>query len=200
MVTPAGVAAVAPMLRVHRFLSGSWSNGPGRRAVLWLQGCTLGCPGCFNPETHSSSGGYWLSVDEVFARIVSLAGAVECVTFSGGEPLQQFQPLSVLVNRLRRETDLSLLTFTGYTWQEVLSLPHAESLLACLDVVIAGRYDARQRLAHGLRGSANQTVHLLTNRYSLADIDAVPPSEVIITGDGQVDISGIDPMSWGNKA
>jgi pyruvate-formate lyase-activating enzyme len=22
------------------------------RYVIWTQGCSLGCPGCFNPETH----------------------------------------------------------------------------------------------------------------------------------------------------
>src|ERR1700691_3577776 len=41
---------------------GSWivpvsrANGPGRRAVLWFQGCTLNCPGCFNQASHPFEG------------------------------------------------------------------------------------------------------------------------------------------------
>ncbi|NJO00209.1 MAG: 4Fe-4S cluster-binding domain-containing protein, partial [Anaerolineales bacterium] len=39
------------LLRLHQFLPQSRVNGPGLRAVLWVQGCSLGCPGCFNPQT-----------------------------------------------------------------------------------------------------------------------------------------------------
>lgn len=180
-------------LRVHRLLIGSLANGPGRRAVLWLQGCTLGCPGCFNPATHSRGGGEWLAVDTVFGRLAAHTDTLEGVTFSGGEPLQQARPLLALLRRLRQETDLSLLMFTGCTWQEVLAMPEGPDVLAYLDVVVAGRYVAGQRLAQGLRGSANQTVHLISRRYSFSDVEAVPQAEVIINGDGRVDVSGIDP-------
>jgi anaerobic ribonucleoside-triphosphate reductase activating protein len=198
-VTSAARITQAPPLRVHQFLPESWANGPGRRAVLWLQGCTLGCPGCFNPETHPISGGALMQVDEVFDRITAHAGDLEGVTFSGGEPLQQLTSLRPLIHRLHRETDLSILLFTGYTWQEVLAMPHSHAWLACLDVVIAGRYDARQHLAQGhrsLRGSANQTIHLLSSRYTEGDLEGAPPAEVIITVDGLVALSGIDPLWW----
>jgi len=39
-------------LRLHAFLPRSRANGPGWRSVVWVQGCSLGCPGCFNPQTH----------------------------------------------------------------------------------------------------------------------------------------------------
>ena len=41
------------MLNLHALLPRSRANGPGVRLVLWFQGCTLGCPGCFNPTTHA---------------------------------------------------------------------------------------------------------------------------------------------------
>jgi pyruvate-formate lyase-activating enzyme len=41
-----------PML-IHSMLPRSTVNGPGARAVVWLQGCDLRCPGCFNPATHA---------------------------------------------------------------------------------------------------------------------------------------------------
>lgn len=183
-------------LGIHCFLPCSRANGPGKRAVIWVQGCTLGCPGCFNPTTHDPDGGERVSVDELFERIVSLGGDIEGLTISGGEPLQQTRPLFSLLRRLRQETRLSVLLFTGYRWQESLEMPGAGALMACLDVVIAGRYDASRHLGRGLLGSSNQTVHLLTERYTMDDLYEVPVSEAIISGNGEVTISGIEPVKW----
>jgi anaerobic ribonucleoside-triphosphate reductase activating protein len=131
----------------------------------------------------------------LFQRLVALGNRIEGLTVSGGEPLQQRCALLALLQRVRRETGLSVLVFTGFTWDEVQRLPEAEALLACMDVLIAGRYDHNQRLARNLHGSANKTVHLLTDRYTIASLQAVPPAEVIIT-EGEVVMSGIDPVRW----
>src|SRR5581483_9095005 len=125
-------------LRLHQFLPASRANGPGVRAVLWTQGCSLGCPGCFNPQTHSFSGGEVVAVEELFARLVGLGDRIEGVTLSGGEPLQQRPAVLSLLRRIRSETPLSVLVFTGFSWQEVQRFPEVESLLACIDVLIAG--------------------------------------------------------------
>jgi anaerobic ribonucleoside-triphosphate reductase activating protein len=188
-------------LRIHAFEPSSRANGPGARAVIWVQGCSLGCPGCFNPETHPSAGGERVPVENLFRRIVTLenTGAIEGITVSGGEPLQQRRPLLALLRRVREETSLSILMFTGYAWDEIQHMPDVEALLACVDVLIAGRYDASRRIAGSenyLRSSANQTVHLLTGRYTLGDLRAVPPAEIIITAQGDIVISGVDPVRW----
>jgi len=185
-----------PVLRVHRFLPCSRANGPGARAVLWLQGCSLNCPGCYNPATHPFVGGEEVPVAELLARLVALGDSVQGLTVSGGEPLQQRPALLALLRRVRRGTNLSVLVFTGFTWEEVGRFPEAAELLACVDVLIAGRYDAARRLARGLLGSANKTVHFLTARYTAADLAAVPPAEVVIAADGEVVLSGIDPVRW----
>ena len=185
-----------PILRIHHFLPFSRANGPGVRAVIWVQGCSLGCPGCFNPLTHPFVGGELVSVHKLFNHIVALKDAIEGITVSGGEPFQQQRPLRALLQRVKRETSLSAVVFTGYTWEEVGRMRDAEALLVCVDVLIAGRYDASQRLARDLRGSANKTVHFLTDRYTMADLRAVPPVEVIITTEGEVVVSGIDPIRW----
>jgi anaerobic ribonucleoside-triphosphate reductase activating protein len=183
-------------LCVHQFLPSSQANGPGWRAVIWVQGCTLDCPGCFNPETHAVDDGEWVAVDELFQRIVALGDAIEGISVSGGEPLQQAEPLHTLLRRLRDETTLSVVVFSGYAWGEIQQMDQARALLAYVDVLIAGRYDATRRVNDGLRSSANQTVHLLSDRYTMDDLQAVPDSEVIITADGQVLVSGIDPLEW----
>jgi anaerobic ribonucleoside-triphosphate reductase activating protein len=185
------------LLRVHDFVPLSRANGPGRRAVLWVQGCTLRCPGCFNPQTHDSEGGEPVPVEALVERLVALEG-IEGLSISGGEPLQQLEPLLKLLQRLRQESALSILIFTGYTWEEIERLPGAEALLACADVLIAGRYDAGQRVAgsSGLRSSANQSVHLLTDRYTIDDLSAVPAAELIVTPEGEITLSGVDPLMW----
>ena len=43
--------------RIHAFEPRSRANGPGARFVVWFQGCTLGCPGCFNPHLWAARGG-----------------------------------------------------------------------------------------------------------------------------------------------
>ena len=184
------------VLRLHHFLPRSRANGPGVRAVLWVQGCWLGCPGCFNPDTHVFTGGERVPVDDLWRRLVALRASIEGLTISGGEPLQQRRALLALLRRVRYETPLSVVLFTGYTWDEVQRMPEAEALLSCVDVLIAGRYDAAQRLARDLCGSANKTVHVLTDRYTMADVQAVPLAEVIITEVGEVIVSGIDPVRW----
>ncbi len=189
-------------LRVHCFLPFSRANGPGGRAVIWVQGCTLGCPDCFNPDAHPLEGGELVSAGDLFERVVALGDSIEGITLSGGEPFQQPQALLALLKRVRRETSLSVLVFSGYTWDEVRRVPEAEALLARVDVLIAGRYDAARRFVpqdegiRALRSSTNQSVHLLTERYTLADLQSVPPAEVIITAEGEVMVSGIEPVRW----
>jgi anaerobic ribonucleoside-triphosphate reductase activating protein len=186
----------AERLRLHDFLPASRANGPGVRAVVWLQGCSLGCPGCYNPATHPFEGGELMPVEGLFRRIAELGGAIEGVTFSGGEPLQQRLALLRLLRRLRSDTALSVLLFTGYRWDEVRRMPESDDLLSALDVLIAGRYDQTQHLARELRGSANKTVHFLSDRYGPADLGEVPAAEVVITPDGEILATGIDPLRW----
>lgn len=180
-------------VRLHAFLPRSRANGPGWRAVLWVQGCTLGCPGCFNPHTHSPHGGEIVPVDDLFRRLRAAGPDLEGVTLSGGEPLQQADPVLAVLERVRGETALSTLLFTGYTWDEVQRLPEAARLRACVAVLIAGRFDARRPAARAWLGSANQTIHCLTPRYTPADLLAVPAAEIILGPDGQVSVTGLGP-------
>ncbi|WUH97827.1 radical SAM protein [Spirillospora sp. NBC_00431] len=183
-------------LRLHSFEPYSETGGPGVRAVVWLQGCTLGCPGCFVPDTHPS-GGHEITADELFAYIAVLGGRIEGVTITGGEPLQQFRPLLRLLTRIRAETALSVLVLTGYSWDELVRMPGAAALRERVDVLFAGRYERDLRIRHGLRGSSNKTVHLFTDRYTAADLDAVPDTGVVIRANGARAVSGTEPPSDG---
>ncbi len=73
----------AHVARVHAVEPRSRANGPGERFVVWLQGCTLGCAGCFNPLTHDAAGGSAIAIDELVARMAATRG-IEGLTLSGG--------------------------------------------------------------------------------------------------------------------
>lgn len=181
-------------MRIHQILPRSHANGPGPRFVLWLQGCTLKCPGCFNPQTHPPEHGTIYSPTDLLHQISKAGSTIEGVTITGGEPLLQLPEVTLLVNQVKETTNLSIILFTGYTWDEIQIIPGINSLLPVVDVLIAGRYQKTKRLAVGLVGSSNKTVHYLTTRYTPADLVRVPPAEVIVTPQGELIFSGIDPL------
>lgn len=181
-------------LRVHDFIASSTSNGPGKRAVLWLQGCSLRCPGCFNPQTHPSTGGAWRSINELMQMITALGTEIEGLTISGGEPLDQAEGLAALLHRIRSETRYSIVLFSGYPWEMIAQTPAWFECARMADIVLAGPYIQNQHLAAGLRGSANKTCRFITNRYTQSDLDRLPEAEVWIDLNGVVTLSGIRPV------
>ncbi len=179
-------------VRVHATEPRSRANGPGARFVVWMQGCTLGCAGCFNPTTHDAAGGQERDVAELAAEIVSTRG-IEGLSLSGGEPLEQPDAALALLDAARA-AGLSTLAFSGYTVDEICAMPLGPRVLEALDVLIDGRYVSQERLASGLRGSANQRIELLTERYTLEDVEATPVAEIRIGRDGEVVLTGVNPL------
>jgi anaerobic ribonucleoside-triphosphate reductase activating protein len=178
-------------VRVHAVEPRSRANGPGARFVVWMQGCTLGCAGCFNPTTHDATGGRSVPIAELAAQLA--ASGAEGLSLSGGEPLQQPTAAAALLDAARA-LGMSTLAFSGYSIEEIRALPGGPEVLARLDVLVDGRYVSTERLAEGLRGSANQRIQLLTRRYSLADVEATPVAEIRISPTGELVLTGVDPL------
>lgn len=190
----------SPVARIHAIEPRSRANGPGIRFVVWFQGCTLGCPGCFNPATHAVDPGPGTApqtpqtIDELAAAMAAArTTGTTGLSLSGGEPLQQPQAARALLDAARA-LGMSTLAFSGYTIDEIRALPGGPDVLARLDVLIDGRYVAGDRLATGLRGSANQRIHRLTERYLLAEVEATPVAEIRIGPDGEVILTGVNPL------
>ncbi len=88
--------------RIHSFQSLGAVDGPGLRYVVFMQGCSLRCAYCHNPDTWSTCGQEY-SVDEVFEKILRYKpyfAESGGVTVSGGEPLMQWEFVSELFQRL----------------------------------------------------------------------------------------------------
>lgn len=177
--------------RLHASVPRSRANGPGTRFVVWFQGCTLGCAGCFNPTTHAAGG----AVTEVGAVLAELAAArVDGLTLSGGEPMQQAPAALELLLGARR-LGLSTLMFSGYTLDELRRHALGPAVLAHLDVLIDGRYVAAERFSDGLRGSTNQQLRILSSRHTRAEVAATPQAEIQIGADGAISITGVAPLT-----
>jgi len=170
---------------LHAFVPASRANGPGLRAVVYFQGCSLHCAKCWNPSTHEFRG-VEVPVLEVVQRFeeASQFESLEGATFSGGEPMQQAEALLELMREIRRTAPaMSLGMFTGYTESELISGRFVTRLGATveqrcelwrtvrdlLDFAVMGRYDQTQPSIAALRTSRNQKLELLSGRYQEGD-------------------------------
>lgn len=178
--------------RLHAVVPRSAANGPGVRRVIWSQGCALGCPGCFNPETHPDTGaGLVRTAGEVAEEALADAARIKGVTLTGGEPLEQPAAVAAFCAELRARSGLSVIVLTGFTRAEIEADPARSAAVADADLVIAGRYNARLRLARGLRGSSNKEYWMRTGRYTADDLAAVPELEITIADDATVTFTGM---------
>lgn len=178
------------------FLAGrmarSVSNGPGTRAVIWVQGCSLGCSGCFNPGLRFLHEGIEVSTTELASWVQSLSG-IEGISVSGGEPTDQLPGILELLDNIRScRPGLSVLLFSGRTLEHILDLEDGKRLVAGLDVLVDGPYDHLKGNPAGVwPSSLNQRIHLLTGRYQMADFKSIPEVEVQIAPDGTVCMTGL---------
>ena len=153
-------------LYIHKFLAVTQVEGPGRRACIWVQGCSIRCPGCSVPWTWPERQGQQCTVDQLAAKIVG-GPPIEGVTFLGGEPFDQARALAKLAGILRRE-NLSIMTFTGYVRENLERSENADwhALLAATDLLVDGPYlESQTDLSRPWIGSKNQRYHFLTPRY-----------------------------------
>ena len=143
--------------------------GPGRRIGLWMQGCSIGCPGCVSQDTWAPDAHAPMQVAEVLAwcQRVTQGEAFDGVTISGGEPFDQPEALAALLaalHRWRRQAglDFDVLCYSGHPLAR-LERQHA-GLLAQLDALIPEPYVDKQPMTQLWRGSANQPLVLLSER------------------------------------
>jgi anaerobic ribonucleoside-triphosphate reductase activating protein len=197
MVIPNNDPGYRPMsmLNLAGFLAKSEVNGPGTRAVVWVQGCPLHCEGCFNARFQSFSPAMLTPVDELAGTILALPG-IDGVTFSGGEPFAQAGPLAALGERLRW-AGLTIVTYSGYTAEQLAegNDPAWPALLAVTDLLIVGPYIAGLAKPDPLKGSSNQQVIALGLKVPFSLKCARPSrirnrTEFTITPDGTITTTG----------
>ena len=128
-------------LNIMGYVDESEVNGPGSRAVIWVQGCKRECGGCFNPESWSFEINQLEAIDSLAQKILSKPGNTG-VTFSGGEPFWQAPGLASLARKVKA-SGLNVMAFTGFTLEKLQSEqapPGAKELLEQLDILIDGPF------------------------------------------------------------
>lgn len=178
-------------LRIHSLMECSTVNGPGRRAVIWTQGCSLQCPGCWNPQTHNPLLGFPREVPEIVEWLSKLGreNSIEGLTISGGEPMEQAPAVLELLHQLKAATPaLTVGLFSGYSERELLSTDWL-AIRSHLDFAVLGRYNPTRPGANAMVSSTNQTLHLYTSRYSWADFEE-QSVEIQIDDTGLTQITG----------
>ena len=148
-------------MNVAGIINDSIVDGPGLRFTIFVQGCPHNCPGCHNPETHDyNKKCKEYSVDELFDMIKSNP-LLDGVTFSGGEPFseQDVEELIALAKRIKNETKLKLLVYTGYTLEEIIVKWNKSflDLMDLADYLVDGPFiQEKKSLDCKFRGSTNQ--------------------------------------------
>lgn len=164
------------------YATGVEGLGPGKRTVIWLRGCNIGCPGCMTSELWSN--GTERPILDLADRIVPLLAVADGLTLSGGEPFDQAGAAAHLIEVLRCSLpELETLVYTGYTLERLRSyadgtcLPprkmpksrrpsrdEVTSFLKCIDMLMDGPFNEKAPNTLQWRGSDNQRLHVLSSR------------------------------------
>lgn len=139
-----------------------YTLGYGRRAVIWFQGCTLGCRGCVSKDTWHFDQNKRIDISLIITWLHSCMGrGCDGLTLTGGEPFQQPSALLTLITAARqyaleKQQTIDILCYTGYSGQTV-SARHP-TILDEIDVLIPEPYQQDKPGQHPLSGSQNQPI------------------------------------------
>ncbi len=162
------------LINVWALSKGTRALGPGKRFVVWTQGCLKHCPGCTSPESRPLEDRILLT-PEALADEILRQKDIEGFTVSGGEPFLQAAQLAETLSLVKEaRPELNVIVFTGYRLGELTS-EDARKLLEYVDVLVDGPFVQGKKTGTGLRGSSNQEIHFLTDRL-------LPWKEVLLNG------------------
>ena len=134
--------------------------GPYNRYAIWVQGCTKNCAGCISKDSQPLDGGYEEEVDALVMDIINTPD-IEGVTISGGEPFLQVEPLVSLIQQIKKKKNIGVIIYTGMKFCEI----RESELVKVSDMIIDGEYRDELNDGLSLRGSSNQQICLITDRY-----------------------------------
>ena len=144
-------------MKINNIIKNSRVNGPGIRYTIWVQGCSIQCKDCGNKDTWEPNAGTEISIADIVSDIFK--NAVDGVSITGGEPLDQYNEVFELVRNVFPEK--SILLSTGYPFEEVQN----RIILKYIDILVTDPFIKELIDTSGAwRGSSNQRIHFLTDR------------------------------------
>ncbi|MCL1810859.1 MAG: radical SAM protein [Methanomassiliicoccaceae archaeon] len=159
--------------------------GPGRRTVIWFQGCSLKCKGCWNWPMWSTSPNKIIERDDLLKIIIE--NRCDGVTLLGGEPLQQAENLLWLMHELKAK-HIDIMLYTGYEEKEISTFAIFSEICECADILITGRYMEEERnISLQWRGSENQKIFFKDGNSIKEECNQI---EIRIEEDGSITCLG----------
>lgn len=142
-------------MKVLDIKHGTIVDGIGMRTSIYFSGCTHHCEGCHNPQSWRYQNGKDMTIEEILKEVIDEGMNV---TFTGGDPIVQVHNLVDLA-RAVKAFGLNIWLYTGYTWEQLVSVKKCRELLQYIDVVVDGKFekDKADRELH-FRGSSNQRI------------------------------------------
>lgn len=143
---------------LYRLYHHSTVDGPGRRSVVQVSGCSIRCVGCHVPQTHGRENGTLTSIHVIVDEIIDNRDVHDGVTILGGEPFDQPGPVAELVSQLHRH-GLHITIYSGYTLEALIGRKDAniDYILTHTDLLIDGPFLSQLGQNAGeYRGSRNQ--------------------------------------------
>jgi len=158
-------------MQVDRLLFPVKSLGPGNRMAIWTVGCDLKCHGCSSSDLWRKDKTKDIGLDKLCSMVDAVANksTIDGFTITGGEPFAQPGHLLDLLKHISL-ISRDILIYTGYTLKELNEIPdkyYAAEILRFTAVLIDGPYVSGLNDGKPLRGSSNQTIHILNSEYSL---------------------------------
>lgn len=185
MDSPPDASVAASRIGLSRLHFPVTTLGPGRRAGIWVQGCSIHCPGCLSRDTWAPAASL-TETGEVADWVEGRAGdELAGITVSGGEPLDQPEALRALLADLRARpalVGLDILLYTGYAYRGMARRHPA--VLDLVDAVVSGPYSGSRPSTHPWMGSGNQVLTLLTERARERFVPAPGPRQLQVSADG----------------
>jgi len=164
--------------------------GPGKRAVLFTQGCGLKCPGCNNQHLWKREEGkplYTRQITELCAD-----SDIDGITLHGGEPTEQAEELLPAVKEIK-DMGKNVILFTGRKVEQ-LATPAQRELADISDIVKYGPYiEAEQDLYLHFRGSKNQKV-CINPKGALKNYEIQDGTNTVlltVNEDGSITVNGM---------
>ena len=163
---------------IHRM---NISDGPGIGVSLYVQGCALHCPGCFNEGTWGFDGGKEYT-KETMDKILDLLHPKWMTRLSilGGEPLcppnySELIKLTYLAHEENKDKpDFKVWLWTGRTYESLLTEIDSETssrlalVLKGVDYLVDGPFvQDKKDLTLKWRGSSNQRIIALNGNKKI---------------------------------
>ncbi len=134
------------------------ANGPGIRTSVFVVGCSLKCPGCFNVEYQSwQAGKEWTKKEEEKVLKHLCLPYVSGLSILGGEPLEQDESLLDFLKTVKKKVKKSVWMWSGFCYENLNE--KQREVIKYVDVLVDGPFIEKNKdLRLQFKGSTNQRI------------------------------------------